>query len=59
LHLRKVLGWDAIATRGAGCALRVEPEALDLDRFERLAEDGSLALNDGHFDQAAATRRDL
>jgi DNA-binding SARP family transcriptional activator len=54
-QLRKVLGKDAIATRGSGYALRVEPQTLDLQRFERLAEEGSLALEDGHFDQAAAT----
>ena len=54
-HLRKVLGKDAIDTRGAGYALRAEPDALDLQRFERLAETGSIALADGHFDRAAAT----
>jgi DNA-binding SARP family transcriptional activator len=52
-HLRKMLGTDAIATRGAGYALRVQPDALDLHRFERLAEEGSVALEDGHFDHAA------
>ena len=51
--LRKVLGRDAIATRGSGYALRVTPDALDLQRFERLAEEGSLALDDGHLDDAA------
>ena len=34
-HLRKVLGREAIATRGAGYALSVGPDALDLHRFER------------------------
>jgi DNA-binding SARP family transcriptional activator len=53
-HLRKALGKDTIATQGSGYALRVDPQALDLHRFERLAEEGSLALEDGHFDQAAA-----
>jgi DNA-binding SARP family transcriptional activator len=52
--LRKVLGKEAIATRGAGYALVAEPDAIDLHRFERLAEEGSVALDDGHFDQAAA-----
>ena len=42
--LRKVLGKEAIETRGAGYVLRVEPEALDLQVFERLARDGSRAL---------------
>ena len=57
-HLRKALGKDAIATQGSGYALRVEPQMLDLHRFERLAEEGSLALEDGHFDQAAAALGD-
>jgi hypothetical protein len=43
-HLRKVLGRDAIVTRGAGYVVTVAPNAVDLHRFERLAEDGSLAL---------------
>ena len=51
--LRKVLGREAIATRGSGYALRVTPEALDLQRFERLAQEGSLALDDGRLDDAA------
>ena len=38
--LRKALGRDAIETRGAGYVVRVEPDALDLQRFERLAHDG-------------------
>jgi DNA-binding SARP family transcriptional activator len=50
--LRKVVGKEAIATRGSGYALRVEPDALDLQRFERLAQTGSLALDDGRLDEA-------
>jgi DNA-binding SARP family transcriptional activator len=53
-HLRKALGRDAIATRGAGYVLRVAPGSLDLDHFERLAEEGCIALDDGRFDVAAA-----
>ena len=51
--LRKTLGKDAITTRGTGYALRVEPESLDLHRFERLARAGSVALDDGHLERAA------
>jgi DNA-binding SARP family transcriptional activator len=36
--LRKVLGREAIETRPPGYALRVEPGATDLDRFESLVE---------------------
>src|SRR5438093_11471749 len=38
-QLRKVLGPDVIVTRSPGYVIRVEPGALDLDRFERLVED--------------------
>ena len=53
-HLRKVLGRDAIVTRGPGYVVTVAPNALDLHRFERRAEEGSLALEQGHFEEAAA-----
>jgi DNA-binding SARP family transcriptional activator len=52
--LRKALGRDAIETRGAGYAVRVEADALDLERFERLSHAGGVALAEGGFDQAAA-----
>ena len=42
--LRKALGHDAIETRGTAYALRVPALGLDLHRFERLAEEGALAL---------------
>jgi DNA-binding SARP family transcriptional activator len=53
-QLRKALGREAIVTRGAGYALQVARDSVDLHRFERLAEAGSVALDNGHFDQAAA-----
>jgi DNA-binding SARP family transcriptional activator len=56
--LRKVVGKDSITTRGSGYALRVLPDTLDLQRFERRAEEGSLALDDGHLDDAAAALGD-
>src|SRR5947207_1126951 len=37
--LRKVLGREAIARRGAGYVLTVDVEAFDLARFERLISD--------------------
>jgi DNA-binding SARP family transcriptional activator len=36
-RLRKELGPDAVATRAWGYVLRVEPGALDLERFERMS----------------------
>ena len=56
--LRKGLGRAAIETRGAGYMVRVEPDALDLHVFERLARAGSAALHDGHFDRAAGLLRE-
>jgi DNA-binding SARP family transcriptional activator len=52
--LRKALSREAIDTRGAGYAVRVEADALDLERFERLSHAGAVALTEGNFDQAAA-----
>jgi YVTN family beta-propeller protein len=38
-RLRKELGPEVVATRAWGYALRTEPGALDLERFERLSAD--------------------
>ena len=51
--LRKALGREAIETRGTAYALRVPPLALDLHRFERLAEEGALALAAERHDDAS------
>lgn len=51
--LRKALGKDAIETRGSGYVLRVAPDALDLQQFERLAHEGSTALERGDAASAA------
>ena len=42
--LRRLLGADAIETRAPGYVLRVDPERLDLGRFERLTQDAAQAL---------------
>ena len=39
-RLRKLLPTDALVTRGAGYALEIEADALDLTQFERLREEG-------------------
>ncbi|GAA2208692.1 hypothetical protein GCM10009850_041500 [Nonomuraea monospora] len=41
--LRRILGVDAIATRGGGYLAVVPPGTLDADRFERLAREGRAA----------------
>jgi DNA-binding SARP family transcriptional activator len=51
--LRKALGKDAIETRGSGYVLHVHTEALDLQRFERLAQVGSAALAHGRHEEAS------
>ena len=57
-QLRKAIGQHAIETRGPGYLVRVEPEALDLHVFERLARAGSVALHDGRFEEAAGVLRE-
>jgi DNA-binding SARP family transcriptional activator len=42
-RLRKTLGADRLRTHAGGYSLHVEPDELDLNRFERLREDGSHA----------------
>ena len=51
--LRKVLGADAIETRSPGYVLHVEPEHLDLNRFERATYDADQALERGDAHAAA------
>ena len=53
-RLRKVLGTDTIVTSPPGYLLGVDPESIDLHRFERLAGEGRQALAAG--DAAPGTR---
>jgi DNA-binding SARP family transcriptional activator len=39
-RLRKALPQDVLTTRSPGYVIRVEPDALDLHRFERLVDEG-------------------
>ena len=52
-QLRKQLGRAAIERASRAYLLRVEREALDLDRFERLATEGASALTAGQPEQAS------
>jgi DNA-binding SARP family transcriptional activator len=54
-QLRKAVGAERLETRPPGYALRVEPDELDVARFERLLEEGRDALAGG--DAAAASER--
>ena len=52
-ELRKLLGAEAIETRAPGYLLHVDADALDLDRFEHLTRDATLALSAGDAQRAA------
>jgi DNA-binding SARP family transcriptional activator len=52
-ELRKLLGAETIETRSPGYILRVEPERLDLDRFERWTHDAAQAHERGDAQAAA------
>ena len=52
--LRKAVGKEAIETRGTGYVAHVEQNALDLQVFERLAHEGSVALENGRNEVAAS-----
>ena len=58
-RLRRALGGEAarLVSGTSGYRLRVEPDELDLARFERLCEDGRRALTGGRPGRAAARLR--
>jgi DNA-binding SARP family transcriptional activator len=58
-RLRRALGGEAarLVSSAAGYRLRVEPDELDLSRFERLCADGRRALAAGRHERAAARLR--
>ena len=58
-RLRRALGQpDVLSTTPAGYRLRVEPDQLDAERFERLVADGRDALATGPAERAAALLRE-
>ena len=56
-RLRKALPHDALETRSPGYIVRVEADALDLHRFERLVEEGRSLLARGLADDASERLR--
>jgi DNA-binding SARP family transcriptional activator len=57
-RLRKALPRDVVATRSPGYVLRVEPDALDLHRFERMADEGRSLLARDLAAEASARLQD-
>jgi DNA-binding SARP family transcriptional activator/type II secretory pathway predicted ATPase ExeA len=58
-RLRKALGEDdVLATTPVGYRLRVRAGELDAQRFGTLADEGQIALDGGHVEQAAAVLRE-
>ncbi|MFE9455558.1 BTAD domain-containing putative transcriptional regulator [Streptomyces californicus] len=53
-RLRRALGHGAVESAEGGYRLAAAPDAVDLYRFERLAGEGSRALEDGAADRALA-----
>jgi predicted ATPase/DNA-binding SARP family transcriptional activator len=51
--LRRAVGADRVETRGSAYRVRVEPDELDLARFERLLARGRRALDEGAAAEAA------
>jgi DNA-binding SARP family transcriptional activator len=52
-RVRKALPPDVLATKSPGYVLRLEPDSLDLHRFERLVDEGRSLLGRGQADDAA------
>jgi DNA-binding SARP family transcriptional activator len=57
-RLRKALSQDVLTTRAPGYVLRVEPDDLDLHRFERLVDEGRSLLARGLTADASERLRD-
>jgi DNA-binding SARP family transcriptional activator/DNA-binding beta-propeller fold protein YncE len=57
-QLRKALGGERIETRAPGYRVRTEPDALDLERFERLVGEGRDALAGGDAECSADALRE-
>ena len=57
-QLRKALGEKAIETRAGGYLVRIDPGALDADRFEDLLERGRRLLAEDAAEEAAGVLRE-
>jgi DNA-binding SARP family transcriptional activator len=57
-RLRKALPQDVLTTRSPGYLVRVEPDELDLQRFERLVDEGRSLLGEGFASDASERLRE-
>ena len=57
-QVRKVLGIDVIRTLPTGYVLEVEPDQVDVHRFERLVDEGTTAVVTGEHAAGAALLHD-
>jgi DNA-binding SARP family transcriptional activator len=57
-HLRKMLGRVVVETRDPGYLIRASPDALDLDRFERLMGEAARSFEESRAEDAAAVLAD-
>ena len=57
-RLRKALPQDVLTTRSPGYVIRLEPDELDLHRFERLVDEGRSLLRSGQAADASQRLRD-
>jgi DNA-binding SARP family transcriptional activator len=57
-NLRKLLGRERVVTSGPGYLLQVERDELDLERFERLVQEGRDALAVGESERAGERLRE-
>jgi DNA-binding SARP family transcriptional activator len=57
-RVRKALPLDLLVTKSPGYVLRLEPDSLDLHRFERLVDEGRSLLGRGQADDAAERLRE-
>jgi DNA-binding SARP family transcriptional activator/class 3 adenylate cyclase/alpha-beta hydrolase superfamily lysophospholipase len=56
-QLRKIVPEPMLVTRPPGYLLEIDPESLDLTRFERLLGEGRAALGKGQAEEASTTLR--
>ena len=57
-RLRRVLPADVLVTKPSGYSIEIEPDAIDVNRFELLVEDGRRVLAAGEYGKASDDLRE-